>query len=630
VTPRRSDHSDGGEPSVPRRTPSGRSQALARRLTFLLAASQSVAARLDEDDALDAFARIAVTAMADMCIIDLREADGSLRRAAVAHADHDIEASVRATLRRWPPQPTGPHPAAEVLRTGRTQQGDELPAGLLDTATTDPDAARLLGGIGLRSYLVVPLTARRHTLGTVMLLSSMTGGAFGPDDVDVAEDVARLAALAVDNARLVADERTAREAAEAARTRVALLAEATSVLTETLDPTLALERLATLLVPGLADWCRVDLLDEEVGVRRAAMVHVDPVAEAAVRAVEEGVPVDPTGDGPAARVLRTGGPLLLPKVTDEVLAAAARTLDQLDVYRSLGLRSLLVVPLEARGVVLGTLTLGSGPSERRFDEHDLALARDLGRRAGLAIDNARLYQQEHRTAAVLQQALLPKQLGAVPGLALAARYLPATSGAEVGGDWYDVLTLGDGRVGLVIGDVVGHDIEAAGVMGTVRHALRAYAWVDRGPASVIGRLDELALGPEPDALATLVYATYDPARRALVWSSAGHPPPLVLWPEGRADYLLGANSTLVGVGPDVGRTEREVTLDVGATLVLYTDGLVETRESSLTEGMDRLAALAERQSSDSPDGLVDALLADLRAAEHRKDDVAILIARVVA
>ncbi|HWC37866.1 MAG TPA: hypothetical protein VG476_05015, partial [Acidimicrobiales bacterium] len=139
MTPRRRggrsspEPSEPSEPSVPRRTPSGRSQALTRRLTFLLAASQSVAARLDEDDALDAFARIAVTTMADMCIIDVREADGSLRRAAVAHADRDVEAPVRAALRRWPPEPAGSHPAADALRTGETQQADELPPGLLDT-----------------------------------------------------------------------------------------------------------------------------------------------------------------------------------------------------------------------------------------------------------------------------------------------------------------------------------------------------------------------------------------------------------------------------------------------------------------------------------------------------------------
>jgi serine phosphatase RsbU (regulator of sigma subunit) len=247
----------------------------------------------------------------------------------------------------------------------------------------------------------------------------------------------------------------------------------------------------------------------------------------------------------------------------------------------------------------------------------------------LAVDNARLYQREHRTAAVLQQALLPKQLAAVPGLALAARYLPATTGAEVGGDWYDVLPLADGRVGLVIGDVVGHDIEAASVMGTLRHVLRAYAWPGGGPASVIRRVDELARGPESDALATLVYALYDPARHHLAWSSAGHPPPLLVRPDGRAEYLLGANSTLVGVGPDVDRTERTATLDVGTTLVLYTDGLVETRVDSLTNGLDRLAALAQRQASASPDDLVDLLLTDVEAAEQRKDDIAILVARVV-
>jgi serine phosphatase RsbU (regulator of sigma subunit) len=606
-----------------------RPQAVARRLAFLLAASQSVAARVDEDDALEALARIAVTAMADLCIIDLREPDGRLRRAAVAHADPDTEARVREALRRWPPDAEGQHPAAEALRTGETQEAVELSPGLPDATTADPDAMRLLSQLGLCASLAVPLTARGHTLGTVLLLSTATGRAFGPDDTDVAEDVARLAALAVDNARLVAGERAARETAEAARARVALLAEATSVLTETLEPTTALERLATLLVPGLADWCRVDLFDETVGVRRAAMTHVDPATAAALRAVEEGVPVDPTSDAPVAQVLRTGDPLLLEQTTDDVLVASARTLDQLNVYRSLGLRSLLVVPLQARGDVLGTLTLGSASSERRFDEDELALARDLGRRAGLAIDNAHLYQREHRTAAVLQQALLPKELAAVPGLALAARYLPATTGAEVGGDWYDVFPLADGRVGLVIGDVVGHDIEAASVMGTLRHVLRAYAWPGGGPASVIRRVDELALGPEPGALATLVYAIYDPAGHDLTWSSAGHPPPLLMRPDGRADYLLGANSTLVGVGPDVDRTERTATLDIGTTLVLYTDGLVETREDSLTIGLDRLAALAESRSSASLEVLVDQLLADVEAAEQRKDDVAILVARVV-
>ncbi len=607
----------------------GRSHSVSRRLAFLLAASRSVAASLGEDDALAAFARIAVTAMADLCIIDLREPDGRLRRAAVAHADRDVEARLRQALPRWPPDPEGHHPAAEALRTGETQEAAELAPGLPDSATADPEAARLLRQLGLSSALAVPLTARGHTLGTVLLLSTATGRAFGPDDVDVAEDVARLAALAVDNARLVAGERASRHIAEAARARVALLAEATSLLTETLEPTTALERLAARLVPVLADWCRVDLFDETVGVRRAAMTHVDAATETALRAVEDGVTIDPGSDAPVARVLRTGDPILLEETPDEVLVASARTREQLDLYRSLGLRSLLVVPLQARGDVLGTLTMGTAGSGRRFDDNDLALARDLGRRAGLALDNAHLYQREHRTAAVLQHALLPKQLAPVRGLALAARYLPATTGAEVGGDWYDVLPLADGRVGLVIGDAVGHDIEAASVMGTLRHILRAYAWPGGNPASVVRRLDELALGPEPDALATLIYATYDPDSRQLTWTSAGHPPPLLVRPDGRADYLLGANSTLVGVGPDVDRTERAVNLDVGATLVLYTDGLVETRHDSLADGLDRLAALAQRRSPASPDDLVDVLLADVVAAEHRKDDVAILVARVV-
>jgi serine phosphatase RsbU (regulator of sigma subunit) len=238
-------------------------------------------------------------------------------------------------------------------------------------------------------------------------------------------------------------------------------------------------------------------------------------------------------------------------------------------------------------------------------------------------------EREHEIAAVLQRSMLPGRLPDLPGLDVAARYLPATTDVQVGGDWYDVIPLGRGQVGLVIGDVAGHGVQAAATMAQVRMAVRAYAVEDASPVSVLCRVHRLLSHLAADEMVTLVYLVADPFAGTLRLSSAGHPPPLLVH-AGASRHLDGALSPPLGATPDPSYTEAVHALPPGATLLLYTDGLVERRGVSITEGLERLAASAVRlvgQEGADPGALCDALLHDLLGEANRADDVALVAVR---
>lgn len=612
-----------------------------RRLAFVLGASQLLARSLDLEETLGSLVRLAVPTLADLCIIDLVAPGGGLRRAAVAHADPAEAARARAVLVHYAPDPAGTHPVAEVLRTGHPELVADVSSTVGESSAADPHHLSVIRELGIRSYMVVPLVARGSTLGTVMLESTSADRRFGPTDVALAEDVARAAALAIDTAQLVAEkeealtsarialerERDARAEAELAELRLGVLAEASSVLSSALDPGAALDRLAHLVIPRLADWCALDILNDEGSVRRVAVTSTDSGEMDLVNSWEGQAPLEPGRDSPLGVVRREGGPVLFKEVTGQALAAGPADPEQSGSYRMLPIRSALVVPLPGRDHLLGALTMAWAGSERRFDEADLPMAADLGRRAGLALENARLYQEKRNAAETLQAALLPDGLPQIPGLTTAVRYVAASSGAEVGGDWYEVMMLGDGQVGIAVGDAVGHGIEAAAIMGTVRNALRALAWSGTDPGEVIQRLDEFVHGVEPTHLATVVYATFHPASRSLRWVNAGHPPPLLVGPGPSVEFLQSGHRTMIGIGLG-GDEVGELVLPPGATLVFYTDGLIEDRQSSLEEGLDRLAKTAAAHFDDEPDVLLDKILQSLAAQPHLEDDVAVLAARV--
>ena len=332
-----------------------------------------------------------------------------------------------------------------------------------------------------------------------------------------------------------------------------------------------------------------------------------------------------------ARVAATGQPILMSSVDDEYVAKTAGTDDQALRYQALAVSSAILVPLVARGHVLRVLSLlATDRSGRTYDEDDLRLAVELGQRGGLAIDNARLFTAEHNVAVALQRSLLPR-LPKVPGLRLAARYIVSAQGAAVGGDWYDVLALPDGATGLAIGDVMGHDIRAAAAMGQLRSVLRSYAWERSSPALVLDRMDRLVQGLGMADLATAIYARLEPradsGHMTLRWANAGHLPPILLLPSGKAQLLEGASSVMIGVGPPDGpRTEASMPLAPGSTVLLFTDGVIEDRRQGLDQSLAELLAIAEgHRLADGPDVLCERVL---KLNPDPGDDVAILVAQI--
>jgi PAS domain S-box-containing protein len=290
--------------------------------------------------------------------------------------------------------------------------------------------------------------------------------------------------------------------------------------------------------------------------------------------------------------------------------------------------SMIGVPLLAGGELTGVLVVcASAP--RRFTPDDLNLLRLAADRVALAMDHAGLYERELRIAETLQRSLLPDRLPQVPGLRVAARYLPAAAEAEVGGDWYDVLSIPGGGLGLVMGDIAGKGLAAASMVGRLRSALRAYALEGHSPALVVSRLNRLIWTEAQEGqMATLLFVVVDPAKGRVGWVNAGHPPPLLVSGPERAHFLEGGTSVPLGVLPFPDFQESVVTVAADATVVLYTDGLVERPGENIDLGLGRLTQLVG-DAPDDPEALCDRLLASLIPDGAPSDDVALLALRLI-
>lgn len=287
--------------------------------------------------------------------------------------------------------------------------------------------------------------------------------------------------------------------------------------------------------------------------------------------------------------------------------------------------ALIGVPLLADGEVTGVL-VACGTPPRVFGGEDLTLLRLAAERVGLAIAHTRVYEREHRIAETLQRSLLPERLPTLPGLDVAARYLPAASEAEVGGDWYDVIPMAGGAVGLVMGDVAGKGLSGASMVGRLRSALRAYALEGHDGARVVEQLNRLLWTEAEDSqMATMLYVIVDPAASNVRWVNAGHPAPLMVV-AGEPGFLEGAGSVPLGVLPFPTYEEASAPMVPGSTLLLYTDGLVERPGEHIDDGMAELAARV-REAPEDPNALCDHLLATLVPAGGALDDVAILTLR---
>ncbi len=430
-----------------------------------------------------------------------------------------------------------------------------------------------------------------------------------------------------------------------AQQRLALLNDASASIGSSLDVMRIAQDLADVAVPRLADFIVVDLLESVLRGEEPAQPVSDTsrIRRAGQQSVTPGCPesIAKIGDAiqpsfPAARCLIDGKSILEPVLDFTTNPWITQDKPRLAKIREFGLRSLMVVPIRTRGVIMGVATFVRRVRPDPFEEDDLLIAEEFASRAAVWVDNARRYTREHAAALTLQRSLLPHSLPGQTAVEVASHYRPADESAGVGGDWFDVIPLSGARVGLVVGDVVGHGLHAAATMGRLRTAVHTLAGLDLPPDELLAHLDDLVirLADEEESAAgnvgtavlgaTCIFAVYDPVSRRCTLARAGHPPPAVVSPGGTVDFLD------LPVGPPLGLgglpfESAELELVEGSLLALYTDGLVESRDDDVDAGLSRLRVelgRVDRPLEEIRDRVIQALLPD-----RPEDDVAFLLAR---
>lgn len=515
-------------------------------------------------------------------------------------------------------------PASEAIRTGEvvwlrsSEDRDERYPIFRDTPVVGDD-----------SVAVVPVIVPPGRAIAALVVGF--GESRDPDNEDLGflTALADQAGQALDRARLHQAERTARE-------RFAFLAEASTVLNASLDATETLQTLAELAVPRLGDWCAVHVVGDDGQPRFVVAAHLDPAKRALAEEVSRRWPADLETSG-VGECIRTGESHVFQVIGDEMLTMAARSEEHLQVLRSLGMTSGLVVPIAAAGRILGALSVVN-TAGRAVDHDDLSLAQDIGIRAGAALANAQLFAERSAIAQSLQASLLPSRLPDDPRISFAARYVAAGQGLDVGGDFYDVFPVDDGWM-VVVGDVRGHGVEAAAVTGLARHTIRALAGLQPSLTAILQRLNQVLLQAHGDngwddeprfcsALLAHITVTGGDAggpAASLRLASAGHPVPLVV----RADGAIEAaevRGDVLGVLADVALTDTSMDLAAGDTLLLFTDGVTERHVSRRFFDDTGVAAAASRVPGATAQEMVDAVEAACRAwvPSELADDMVIL------
>jgi PAS domain S-box-containing protein len=561
-------------------------------------------------------ARLVIDArLADLCCVLRIDDDGRLRPDGIAGVDADTEAAVAAVAGIHPESPT----VREVVTTGRSRLIADVPeVGSPEWSAADvaPDQLALYRRIVVRSALLLPLSARGRVLGVLALLRRGDSPRYDDDDRALMEEVAGRAAAALDNALLLAEER-------ATAARLAVLQRATAELSAAVTPAEVGAAAVAHLARLVGDFSTVGVYEIDgpgAALVPLALEKIDDTARPRLTSVPLQSPLV------VAEAVREQRPLWVDDV--EAPEWAATHPGWADVLGGLGIRGVIAIPLIAGGRAVGVMGVGF-----RVPLRECAIERStltaLAEQCAQAMDRARLYRAEHRVAETLQRSLLPQRLPQLPRLALDARYLPGAEGVQAGGDWYDVIELDEHRVAIAVGDVVGQGAAAAAVMGQLRSALAAALLQGHGPAAALELLDRFAARVPGARASTAACLTLDWAAGLVCWARAGHPPALLA--DSAGVRLLDGD----GHGPVLGLTGRApysegVTgLEAGATLVLYTDGLVERRGEVIDEGLDRLAEAVRRHAGGLPVALVPAVLDDLTEHGHAADDIAVIAARLM-
>jgi PAS domain S-box-containing protein len=493
----------------------------------------------------------------------------------------------------------------------------------------------------LRTYTVEKRYLRRDgSIVWVNLTVSLVRDASGEPIYFIAavEDISERKKVQEERDLLLVKEQLARAEAVEARRRLALLAAAGPALSASLDYTETLKRITRLLVPELADWCLLDGVEDDGSVSQLAAAHADPGKEDLLASLKEHRRFGGDDPGSTSEVLRTGESVLIPDLPDA--AFYERELgsgEHLDVLLQLEPRSLMCVPLLARGRTIGAITLISSGPERRYGEEDLALAEDLAYRCALAADNARLYRDRSEIARVLQRSLLPPHLPEIPGVEVGAEYLPVGEANEVGGDFYDLINTVENGWICAIGDVRGKGVEAASVTALARYTIRAVTLKDDKPSEILAALNEAMLRQlSEDRFCTAACIRLEPEDGSpgvgIDVSRAGHPAPLLVSSDGKVEEV-GPPGRALGVFDDAELGDGSLRFMPGEALVLYTDGVTEARSPDGDFfGDERLRCLLTSCSTLDAAGIaarIKNVVLDFQEG-YPRDDLAVLVLRATA
>jgi PAS domain S-box-containing protein len=724
-------------------------------MALLVEAGAVLATSLDLTTTMGQVARLTVPQLADLCVIDLRNEDGSITDVAVAASENGTAGELEDLRVRHPLDPAGEHPVARVIRDGTPALLPKMTNALLRSFAQGSEHAKFMIEHNYSSAAVAPLLVGDRTLGAMSVLRLGDGEPYGSEDLELVCELARRAALAIDNARLYSEVRGVEERLAAVLVNLAeaitvvdesgrmvfanqaaadllgtptpeeltsapagtiwprflvldeqgaeldldampgrrlfrgeraepllvrnivratgeerwlivrssavtdpesrrilyavnvfenitevkraqlaesFMAEASRLLASSMDYSETLQRVAQLAVPQLADWCAVDLLNDRGEIERVAVHHTDPARRA--QAERLSLSYSPALDKPTGvpEVIRTGRARIYTDIQPDALAANAADPEDVELLREIGATAVIIVPMLGAARTIGAITLISSESIRRLSHADLMLAERLGRRAGTAVESARIYTERTLIAHTLQRALLPESLPQIPGVEIEALYSPAGELNDVGGDFYDVFEYVDDRWILLIGDVCGKGARAAGVTALARHTLRAAAMSGQTPAGMLDMLHRALLRQPAGAdLCTVCLVTIERTAEngRLTVALAGHQPPLLIGESGQATPL-GQPGTVLGVVDPVDIRETQAEMRPGETLLLYTDGVPEAGRSGIQLGEAGLLELCTR----APQLSLAELLARIEeaalnsAAGRLRDDIALLAVRM--
>ncbi|MEY2434598.1 MAG: hypothetical protein QOC92_4323, partial [Acidimicrobiaceae bacterium] len=557
---------------------------------FLADCAVVLGSSLDYARNLVALAKLTVPFLGDICFIDVADGDG-IRRMAAVHADPEMQPLIDELGRLYPPDPAGPHPAVEALRSEQTTYLAEITDDVVRALTRDDNHYRIVCELKFRSYMCVPLTARGRTLGAVTLISCDPKRRFGADDVELLNEAAQRAAVALDNALLYDDQQRARAEAESSAEKLEQLQTLATALSRAVTVEEVTKVMGAIHMPQLGSLNRGLWLvnDATSTLELVKGFDLDGLAD-----IYASIPLD--SELPGAEVVRTRQPVLVGSAADRDARFPA-----LKPVTGEG-AAFAAMPLIAEERILGILSLGFEESHD-FSDDETRFLTAVADQCAQALARALLYDRERHERdraerdrrritelnRALQTSLLPPTLPVIAGVELEARYQPALAGLEVGGDFYDVFDTG-GDWAVVVGDVCGKGPEAAAVTAVARWTIRSVAMDVRQPTQVLRKVNEALLHQQlDDRFCTIAYARVVPTSHGVRVSvcRGGHPAPMVIRDSGEVEPI-GASGSLIGILPEVRLWEETTQLHSDESIVFYTDGVTEARRGRDQFGEERL------------------------------------------